>query len=105
MPENLDVRHEEQAQDDGNPDARRDEDGTQAEPGAETQENGETKQCRICLDGEDAELGRLIRPCLCRGSISVRLRLLYRSCGVEATPGCVACARKVLTTVEEHIGG
>lgn len=33
----------------------------------------EEKQCRICLDGPDAEyeLGRLIRPCLCRGSISV----------------------------------
>lgn len=32
------------------------------------------KQCRICLDGLDAEreLGRLIRPCLCKGSISVR---------------------------------
>ncbi|KAH9487014.1 E3 ubiquitin-protein ligase MARCHF8 [Psilocybe cubensis] len=30
------------------------------------------KQCRICLDGVDAEpeLGRLIRPCLCKGSIS-----------------------------------
>ncbi|KAM5531707.1 hypothetical protein V8D89_014627 [Ganoderma adspersum] len=30
----------------------------------------DTKQCRICLDGEDPELGRLIRPCLCKGSIS-----------------------------------
>ncbi|KAK0506349.1 hypothetical protein EDD18DRAFT_1123013 [Armillaria luteobubalina] len=30
------------------------------------------RQCRICLDGADAEgeLGRLIRPCLCKGSIS-----------------------------------
>ncbi len=36
-------------------------------------ESTEEKQCRICLDGVDAEpeLGRLIRPCLCRGSISV----------------------------------
>lgn len=33
----------------------------------------EEKQCRICLDGADAEpqLGKLIRPCLCKGSISV----------------------------------
>lgn len=33
----------------------------------------EEKQCRICLDGLSAEreLGRLIRPCLCKGSISV----------------------------------
>lgn len=32
-----------------------------------------TKQCRICFDGEDSvpELGRLIRPCLCKGSMSV----------------------------------
>ena len=31
------------------------------------------KQCRICLDGVEVEreLGRLIRPCLCKGSISV----------------------------------
>ncbi|KAF9462137.1 hypothetical protein BDZ94DRAFT_1166369 [Collybia nuda] len=30
------------------------------------------KQCRICLDGQGSEdeLGRLIRPCLCKGSIS-----------------------------------
>jgi len=33
----------------------------------------EEKQCRICLDGPESEqeLGRLIRPCLCKGSISV----------------------------------
>ena len=30
-------------------------------------------QCRVCFDGPDQELGRLIRPCLCRGSISVCL--------------------------------
>ncbi|KAF8898826.1 hypothetical protein BD779DRAFT_1464905 [Infundibulicybe gibba] len=30
----------------------------------------EEKQCRICFDGFDPELGRLIRPCLCKGSIS-----------------------------------
>jgi len=41
----------------------------------------EEKQCRICLDGVDAEgeLGRLIRPCLCKGSISyVHVRCLQR---------------------------
>ncbi|KAG7450598.1 uncharacterized protein BT62DRAFT_524586 [Guyanagaster necrorhizus] len=39
------------------------------------------RQCRICLDGADAEreLGRLIRPCLCRGSISyVHIKCLQR---------------------------
>lgn len=37
---------------------------TPPEPAAE-------RQCRICLDGEDPELGKLIRPCLCKGSVSV----------------------------------
>lgn len=38
------------------------------------------KQCRICLDGVTAEpeLGRLISPCYCKGSIRVR-GALYRS--------------------------
>ncbi|EIW86791.1 hypothetical protein CONPUDRAFT_134147 [Coniophora puteana RWD-64-598 SS2] len=36
---------------------------------AEEDQNSE-KQCRICLDGDDPSLGRLIRPCLCKGSIS-----------------------------------
>lgn len=40
-------------------------------------EQVEEKQCRICLDGPEAhELGRLIRPCLCRGSISVNITFL-----------------------------
>ncbi|KIK70904.1 hypothetical protein GYMLUDRAFT_148344 [Collybiopsis luxurians FD-317 M1] len=44
-------------------------------------ENENQKQCRICLDGveAEAELGRLIRPCLCKGSISyVHVRCLQR---------------------------
>ncbi|KAG7099132.1 hypothetical protein E1B28_001004 [Marasmius oreades] len=42
---------------------------------------GDEKQCRICLDGVEAEseLGRLIRPCLCKGSISyVHVKCLQR---------------------------
>jgi hypothetical protein len=31
-------------------------------------------QCRICLDGQDPDLGRLIRPCLCRGTVSVSIQ-------------------------------
>lgn len=33
----------------------------------------ETKQCRICLSGpEDEQLsGRLIKPCMCKGSMQV----------------------------------
>ncbi|TFK94437.1 zf-C3HC4-domain-containing protein [Polyporus arcularius HHB13444] len=43
------------------------------------EETEDTKQCRICLDGEDPELGRLIRPCLCKGSISyVHVKCLQR---------------------------
>ena len=33
-------------------------------------------QCRICFDGLDQELGRLIMPCLCKGSASVGLHRL-----------------------------
>ncbi|KDQ63475.1 hypothetical protein JAAARDRAFT_119066 [Jaapia argillacea MUCL 33604] len=37
------------------------------------------KQCRICLDGPDPVMGRLIRPCLCKGSISyVHIKCLQR---------------------------
>lgn len=34
-------------------------------------EEGDAKQCKICLGGEEeeAELGRLISPCKCRGTI------------------------------------
>ncbi|KAH9025891.1 hypothetical protein EDB85DRAFT_2134266 [Lactarius pseudohatsudake] len=36
-------------------------------------------QCRICFDGPDPSLGRLIRPCLCSGSVShVHLACLQR---------------------------
>ncbi|KAJ7596976.1 hypothetical protein C8J56DRAFT_918812 [Mycena floridula] len=53
----------------------------------EKQDNDENRgnderQCRICLDGSpesEQELGRLIRPCLCRGSISlVHVKCLQR---------------------------
>ncbi|EPT03880.1 hypothetical protein FOMPIDRAFT_1058252 [Fomitopsis schrenkii] len=39
----------------------------------------DAKQCRICFEGEDPQLGRLIRPCLCKGSIShVHVKCLQR---------------------------
>ncbi|KAI0068444.1 hypothetical protein BV25DRAFT_1911415 [Artomyces pyxidatus] len=44
-----------------------DDDGAADRTGADRTDE---KQCRICLDGEDPSLGRLIRPCLCKGSIS-----------------------------------
>lgn len=43
-------------------------------------ETAEEKQCRICFDGPAPELGRLIRPCLCKGSISVGLFVYERHC-------------------------
>ncbi|KAH8099411.1 zf-C3HC4-domain-containing protein [Cristinia sonorae] len=50
------------------------------QPRAPQQEqSADEKQCRICLDGEDPTLGRLIRPCLCKGSISyVHVKCLQR---------------------------
>lgn len=49
-------------------------------PDASTDSQAEdAPQCRICLDGEDPELGRLIRPCLCKGSVSyVHVKCLHR---------------------------
>ncbi|KLO13979.1 hypothetical protein SCHPADRAFT_851864 [Schizopora paradoxa] len=42
-------------------------------------DEADQKQCRICLDGPDPELGRLIKPCLCKGSISyVHVKCLQR---------------------------
>jgi hypothetical protein len=38
---------------------------------ADTDEHQAQHQCRICLDGPDPDLGRLIRPCLCSGTVSV----------------------------------
>jgi len=40
---------------------------------ADSNSQREEKQCRICLDGSEVEyaMGKLIRPCLCKGSISV----------------------------------
>ncbi|KAF9062136.1 hypothetical protein BDP27DRAFT_1385202 [Rhodocollybia butyracea] len=41
----------------------------------------EQKQCRICLDGTDAEpeLGKLIRPCKCRSYVHVRCLQRWRT--------------------------
>ena len=38
---------------------------------ADTDDQQNLPQCRICLDGPDPDLGRLIRPCLCSGTVSV----------------------------------
>lgn len=67
----------------------------------------EEKQCRICLDGPEAEfeLGRLIRPCLCKGSISVRVKYPKQTTldnANQSAPILLAvCACKVSTTLEE----
>jgi len=42
-------------------------------------------QCRICLDGPDPDLGRLIRPCLCSGTVSyVHVACLQRWRNISA---------------------
>jgi len=50
------------------------------------------KQCRICLDGEDATLGQLIRPCLCKGSMTyVHVGCLKRWRVSSASKNFFAC--------------
>src|SRR5277367_3426708 len=60
----------------------------------------EEKQCRICLDGEDPVMGRLIRPCLCKGSVKVRGQMmtqdathssLVRSCEMSTALAQLFC--------------
>ena len=57
-------------------------------------DNGPQKQCRICLDGPEVEgeLGRLIRPCLCRGSISVEHPPCSRMSRSLSPPPSAVCA-------------
>ncbi|KAJ7103617.1 hypothetical protein B0H15DRAFT_812952 [Mycena belliarum] len=60
----------------------------------------EERQCRICLAGpEEIDLGRLIKPCLCRGSISlVHIKCLQRwrnsSANQSAFFSCPQCHYK-----------
>lgn len=66
-----------------------------------------SKQCRICLDGEDPELGRLIRPCLCKGTISVSElpRRRWQIAVIEANHHVyTVCACEVLAKVEKYRG-
>ncbi|KIM75411.1 hypothetical protein PILCRDRAFT_827334 [Piloderma croceum F 1598] len=52
----------------------------------------EEKQCRICLDGPDTTLGRLIRPCLCKGSMTyVHVGCLKRWRDSSASKNFFAC--------------
>ncbi|KAJ7706260.1 hypothetical protein B0H17DRAFT_1036442 [Mycena rosella] len=55
--------------------------------GRSDDERGSEPQCRICFSGaEEPELGRLIKPCLCRGSISfVHVKCLQRWRNSSAT--------------------
>ncbi|KAL6309879.1 zf-C3HC4-domain-containing protein [Sparassis latifolia] len=59
----------------------------------------EGKQCRICFDGEDPQLGRLIKPCLCKGTIShVHVKCLQKWRNTSHNPGafysCPQCGYK-----------
>jgi len=62
------------------------------------------KQCRICLDGVEAEpeLGRLIRPCLCKGSISVSIWTFPEDREYSTRFFDPVCARQVSGQVAEH---
>jgi len=66
---------------------------------ADTTQTQAEKQCRICFEGDDPELGRLIRPCLCKGSIShVHVKCLQRwrntSTSRSAFYSCPQCGYK-----------
>ena len=63
----------------------------------------DAKQCRICLDGEDPELGRLIRPCLCRGSITVCFLDLHAEHVLTWSCWPVVRSCEVLAAVAEHL--
>lgn len=63
----------------------------------------ETKQCRICLDGEDPELGRLIRPCLCKGSISVCFCCISLGMVPDLQFPCAVCPCEMSTAVAKHL--
>ena len=47
---------------------------------AEPKRRRDTRQCRICLGGADEieELGPLIKPCKCKGSIRVSSAIILR---------------------------
>lgn len=54
-------------------------------PAAVDTDEQQQPQCRICLDGPDPDLGRLIRPCLCSGTVSVRQTFPCPSCTIALT--------------------
>ncbi|GAW06087.1 zf-C3HC4-domain-containing protein [Lentinula edodes] len=60
------------------------------------------KQCRICLDGADAEqeLGRLIRPCLC----STSMLNVYRSGGIARKTNQHSFAVECVATHTDSLG-
>jgi E3 ubiquitin-protein ligase DOA10 len=63
------------------------------------------KQCRICLDGMEAEneLGRLIRPCLCKGSISVRWMAIIILWNFEAYTFSTVCSCRMPQQMAQDI--
>lgn len=55
----------------------------------------EEKQCRICFEGDDPELGRLIRPCLCKGTISVSV--------LHDSQGCLRRLHIISSAFHQHV--
>ena len=78
---------------------------------ADTDEQQNLPQCRICLDGPDPDLGRLIRPCLCSGTVSVRgggPALSSPPTRARANSTCsfgrTARTPRLSSAMEEHLG-
>jgi len=73
---------------------------------ADSNSQREEKQCRICLDGSEAEhaMGKLIRPCLCKGSISVRFfHMDTRKPFLNLTFGCKVCPCEMSSEMEKYL--
>ncbi|KAH9944288.1 zf-C3HC4-domain-containing protein [Epithele typhae] len=92
-PETLDHAH-----DDSEPGTKREQEETIL---SETETQPDNKQCRICLEGADPDLGRLIRPCLCKGSISCGYHYHFartRVLGIATNPVVIAVVSSLIFT-------
>jgi hypothetical protein len=58
------------------------EEGQKPQPRRKEKPKEDTRQCRICFAGaeEEPDLGRLIKPCKCKGSIRVSFKSYRKFC-------------------------
>jgi hypothetical protein len=94
--EECEVKMEDGVKDDREAKSARDSITPLREIGVDTPEPDD-RQCRICLGGaeDEAEMGRLISPCLCTGSMRVSERWLGRTL-LHATNSVQVCSQYVM---------